>query len=426
MLDRLKIRSELEIELDNTKLEFRVGKFSLPVVNVKKVPEKVIELKSKILQRNDYDQCPDPSIKDGYKEIHKYFYSILGPRFNENLSRVCFNHWIKPNRETIFKYFLQSKYSCPHTGYYKSLFLNNDQVRRYYNHQKLMQEVINDKLHNIVPLVAYFALSPCELKKKFGKGLWKRITKKSLYFNRSLIAHLDYIYPETARLNSIKNVDKCINTISVLTSIKATLVCEYNNWFNPSIYGSDFEFIFNLLEWLSKCKVTCKSSLYTNKYTYIDTLRMAGRFGVEFNKNWSVNRVYREHERLTQISNANYYPDIVYPWLQKHEDLLSNKEFEGFTVRFVLTPYQLKNEGIEMHHCVSSYDYEISDKRYLVFSLRNTKINKRSTLGLFYDYHGKKWSVDQHLGVCNQSIVDRGFKEIENQILKIVNSKIHM
>jgi len=367
MLDRLKIKPKLDIELDNRKLEFRVGDFSLPVVNIKKVPEKEIKLKGKILAENNYADIPDLSSEVGYKEIHEYICGVLGPRFNTALSYACFNNWIKPNRDTIFKYYLQNKYTCPYTGYYKRFFLNNDQIRRYYYHKNLVDEVIKDGLHNIVPLVTFFGLSPCQLKKKFGKGLWRKITKKSISFNRGLISHLAYIYPEKSRLNPIDNTDLSRNQIRVLTSIKSTLVTEYRDWFDPNKYGRDHTLILNLLEYLSKCKVSCKSSLNNCKHIYHDTYRMAERLGLKFNKDWSVNRVNEEHQRMTQLSNAGFYADTVYPCLKKHVDVMDDKHFKNFHVKLIVTPYQLKQEGLEMHHCVSIYDFPISKMGYLVF-----------------------------------------------------------
>lgn len=79
------------------------------------------------------------------------------------------------------------------------------------------------------------------------------------------------------------------------------------------------------------------------------------------------------------------------------ESLLGTLVIDGFTITPLQGSAALSDEGMTMHHCVGTFDYECAAGRYRVFAIEN-KDGDRSTLGLSFAANAM---IDQHYGYCN-------------------------
>lgn len=86
---------------------------------------------------------------------------------------------------------------------------------------------------------------------------------------------------------------------------------------------------------------------------------------------------------------------------RKIQDLPPRWRLYNRCMKHLNTRSLLMKEGMEMHHCVGGYDYQVSNNESIILSI--TILDQRSTVEIVYShgFHGKSDYVSQHRGKYN-------------------------
>ena len=254
-------------------------------------------------------------------------------------------------------------------------------------------------------------------KKVLGKGLWRRLCNNSKYRNDLIVRYLiNYrlrlgTIPDT----TIKTIVDCLNilpstvlrkhTILIhrLTSIAertpmaaATIFKYLDGRFNYSDtdFGTEFGNLLNI---------------------YVDCHHMLGQ---NFNHNWSMRRVIREHDAIPRANNVLTKEDDNEPFSLTHK--LPLKIDDGDLVaELITTAADLWALGHNQRHCVGSYGNYVKNEQYVVYKITDKK-GKVSTLGIpLVDY-----LHPQHYHACNKPVTDEDRIRLAEKVITIVKRKL--
>lgn len=268
------------------------------------------------------------------KKLHEYFGSKIALRLNAAL----YNTFIKANfpRETYF--------AISRAGRRWNTFAPY-MVDRALENKHLIDQAVKDKTINLIPLMLEFQEDPQQLRKRFGKGLWKQLAHTSKTRMKHLAPLLRYSTELTSLRTGILPLVSCYHMTTmdidrcVLTAAKVA----------PRI--KDFEQTLGIVR---------------------DTMRMADRAGVEVNQNWSWRRWNEEHDRLSWDVARKGYSEKKFA-----EDCSFTQN--GYTFTLLTSQADIAAEGMQMKHCVASYAHTASIGNYAVFKIDG---KERATLGL--------------------------------------------
>jgi hypothetical protein len=264
------------------------------------------------------------------------------------------------------------------------------------NKEKL-EEVYNDGLHNLIPVVAYSGKSPQELKNDL-KGAWKTIAKNSANKNRALARKVN---PKL---------------YSAYCGMPTTLLSKY-----ADKYSLD---ALKHLEVHHKGKWAKANEIYHVARLVEDTKNMAAQLSKQFDPLWTPRRMKEEHDQMVKDINALRYPKTPFVWL---EDVQPKQiEVGEYTVLLLDNACSIAEEGSAMGHCVGSYADYSSRGKYLVYSV--TKGGERgSTIGLNVvekkNGDGYRYHFSQHYGKYNTTVTNKDEASIPDYILKILNTE---
>ena len=278
----------------------------------------------------------------------------------------------------------------------------------------LLEQAGEDGIKNILPFIALEGKSPQELRKKYGKGLWKKLCSNSFSYNKLLCARIP------VNLNEIKDNIEKYNSFdySCLESRAVRLVAyEAKHWLK-NVVGVPY----------TKHKEMRKESLL-----FIDTKRMAKDLREDFNDRWSLRRMQEMHDRYAAIQRINLMRQRKEDDKNRLGHLMEidlgnfytqlRWEHLGVKAKLLSTYDSILNEGVEMHHCVAGYAERCLNKQYVVFSL--TCGDQRSTLGIMMREVCKegayKFSFSQHFGKYNSEVTDERFVALADIIVKDLN-----
>lgn len=280
----------------------------------------------------------------------------------------------------------------------------------------LIQQAEKDGLKHLVPFIALTGLSPQELRKLYGKGLWKKISGNS--YTRNVLLAKKGVFSEV--------VEKIVDIPSTLLKTPK----------NP-----------NILHWIAKTEnVPLKSTLNRSNRDYrllydqvSDCMRMKSDLGQPFSFSWSRRRMVEEHENATRHfrqmreerwakQDAEYKKRLNKAQTRNLSDTYKTTNWDscGVTANLLTTYDEIIDEGNKMHHCVGSYAMQSMEGEYLVLHLEGD--NYKSTVGLHRTGASKalnssNWSIQQHYGVCNDYKVPESHKELVHIALKDLNDK---
>jgi len=268
------------------------------------------------------------------KKLHENFGSKITLRFNAAL----YNTFIKANfpREIYF--------AISRAGRRWNTFSPN-MVQTAIRNKHLIDQAIKDRTINLIPLMLEFEEDPQQLRKRFGKGLWKQLAHTS----KTRMKHLAPLLKESTEL------------ISMRTGI-LPLVSSY--------YMHSMEIKGCLL---TAAKIAPRIKDFDSTVDIVrDTMRMAERAGVEVNHNWSYRRWSEEHDRLSWDVARKGYSEKKFA-----EDCVFTQGDYTFTL--LTSQADIAAEGMQMRHCVASYALCASKGTYAVFKIDG---KERATLGL--------------------------------------------
>jgi hypothetical protein len=270
--------------------------------------------------------------------LNKGLHENFGSKITLRLNAALYNTFIKANfpRETYFAMSRAGRRWHTFSPY---------MVDRALENKHLIDQAVKDKTINLIPLMLEFQEDPQQLRKRFGKGLWKQLAHTSKTRMKLLAPLLRYSTELTSLRTGILPLVSCYPTAimdidsCVLTTAKVA----------PRI--KDFEQTLGIVR---------------------DTMRMAERAGVEVNHNWSWRRWNEEHDRLSWDVARKGYSEKKFA-----EDCVFTQG--GYTFTLLTSQADIAAEGMQMRHCVASYAHMASQGKYAVFKIDG---KERATLGL--------------------------------------------
>lgn len=280
-----------------------------------------------------------------------------------------------------------------------------------------MNTVIADGITNVLPIVHYTKKSPHELKKYFGKGVWKSLCNNTFHRNRMLV-QWGYIlkWEHTPTLPDAKTIS------NVPTSLLM--------WYNPriDIYIEDFNR-------LSKGHWTDYAWMEGFYDVFVDTKDMKLKLEEKWNPSRysSFEELKKEHDAVTErfrIKEAKEREkrileySVEFEWLKDYPDELKLVDEDGniFSAHLLRSKQKIHEEGDAMHHCVGSYADNVADGRYLVYSI-SMNGERYSTLGLEALYTHPSWRFSQHYKKRNQPVDQAGAEKLAKLVEHKVNSQ---
>ncbi len=227
----------------------------------------------------------------------------------------------------------------------------------------LIKQAISDNNVNIIPFILLFEKDTSELKSLLGSFVWKTLCKNSLSRNKMLA---DYVKRHVGH----KKENLKAETLKDIINVPTTLLGTWNINVDPKC-----------LIFLS---LNCKGSWSKRKtlepvvQLYYDTDRLLNNDKDIFK--WSLRRLREEHETIVRKAMAAEYSTAMFEWADKLN--IGEFGYKGYTVRPLLSAFEIGVEGTSMRHCAGGYATHSAQGRYLVFSVCKG-IEKYSTIGMY-------------------------------------------
>ncbi len=348
---------------------------------------------------------PAKSIKDRYALYNRAVFSITHvPQrsFVKLVQGKLFQAFVKPIPEKI-----KLKLCFGPGG-----ALSTRRIKAVHKALPLLVQAVEDKQDNILPYILHFNKPPEELKKLFGKGLWKQVCGISFSRNKAIVSYID-----GQPVSAASDRDKFyVAIIKRAIEIPTTLLNHF-----VSKYHSGDELLY--------AKLHCKGQWGVSKVLqdiftiYRDTADMRKRYDGKDSAGmlaWSVKRLKTEHEAYIKRSFLEKYSDRPFDWAEKLN--IGQFSYKGFEVTPLLSEMEIGVEGQSMQHCVGMYAKRSADGHYLVFSVKKDEM-RYSTIGLRMSM-GTDWSTsvafDQHYMKYNQYVEDEIANEIPSFIIQSI------
>lgn len=325
------------------------------------------------------------STKNSYKQFNEV-YGITPTNFKKCFNAIMNDLWVKPIEKHAKRYAFNS------TGK-----INPVALSMIWENLDKIQQCEKDGIENIIPFVCFKSKTPEELKKEYGKSLWKTICKQSMTRNKHI-----------ARVPRNVDVNSAVKLPSYFLKMGGNAGIFWNEstvWaFNHGLYNKKAKYaLADLRKWMN---------------TYDDTKRMAVQLGKKFNHNWTPDKLNEKHEEFVHaIMLKRYSP-------KPHEHLVNFKhkvvEHHGFVAELLQSPLAIREEGEAMHHCVGGYAEMVAEDKYLVYSIKKDG-QRSSTLGIWKQ--NGKYEFNQQYGVCNRYVTDEFEKSIGKMIVEKLNEE---
>lgn len=297
------------------------------------------------------------------KVLHKFFAEMLGPRFNFRFFAANYWLWIG-NRMTV-RTGNMLRYDGRHwQSYDSSLVALANSLLPYIN------EAERDGLYHLIPAILAHGASPQQIRAKIGRGSWRRVANNSV--SRNLL-----IMRAALRCPVKYRDDAFVRLLEMPSGIL------------PSVrHGADADEII-------AARITPRKrrdEFFATLHIVSDTRRMM--LPAEFNPEWGLARMRREHELATKAVMQQRY---------SAKPFASDWAFEkdGYSARLLTSQLDIATEGATQHHCVASYARIAAKGDYAVFRIDG---KERATAGI----RGRQ--VDQVYGACNAQVSDECLK----------------
>lgn len=404
--------------------------------------EKRITRKEHILHLNKMTPIYDQNLthKQHAIEQNKRFCELLGPNFNTRFQKVSYSLWVGNDWQLIHRFCRAGKN------------LSNDLVLRFHYFRSHIDKAIINHEENLIPAILYFCLSISAMSSLLGHRIWTHLCKSKTSRNIALfkilglykrgdIVHqyakleapaITCIAPNIAKpiLNQLVDFPSGIlNSRYVYFELDAACPeIDISNMNTDMLSEPGREYLF--LGQLQIFMVIARAAIAAKKITsplflrachqmIIDTRTLALNMNESFNVNWSVNRIRREHKRLTrlQIEKSLRYVSKMpyqfsYPWIK-------TLEWKGISIKLLDSPYELALEGYELNHCVAIYHDIVFSNKSIIFSLKSVD-GYRTTLQLKFT-KPNKLKINQHKSFNNIDVSRNEFIAAEKHILSIQN-----
>lgn len=334
--------------------------------------------------------------KTGFKQFTDK-YGITPTNFRRKFNAIMTELWVKPVEEWVVQY-----------GFSSNRQVCSEKLRRIYKALPLIEQCKKDGLDNIIPFVLVLNKTPQELRKGFGKGLWKRLCKNTKTRNK-LIA--EYSKGCTLTVKAVKDVPS-----SILKRGKRGIL---GFRYRPSV-------IYALPALINKYGVRGLSGAHIEKpirdlRIIQDTISMAEQLGRPISQ-MSMEKWYEKHDQYAEEINARKYSKETYECFKGIPDRLKSVSHGNITASLLTSPYDIVMEGKTMHHCVGMYSDRVEDGKYLVYHIDDGE-GEESTAGFNFFLNNdikvnKQASLQQHYGVCNKMLDKKKYSKIIEAIIE--------
>jgi hypothetical protein len=343
-------RAKIEMATDPVAMTIRVGEKVFDKPDVIRRPEIDFQFKNEI--------CPTTiGIGPGPKSLHKFFAEMLGPRFNFRFFAANYWLWIGNRMTTRTGNLL--RYEGRYWQKYDAALVALANANLPY-----INEAERDGLYHLIPAILYYGASPQEIRAKIGRGAWRRVASNSLSRNLLIMraARRSYRFKGDAFVRLIDIPSGVLPAIREGGDQDEVIAATIT----PRKRVNEFENTLNIVR---------------------DTRRMMAN---EFNPQWGLARMQREHEGATKlIMQRRYSTKAFAPAWQFAEN--------GFAADLLTSQADIAAEGAIQHHCVASYAHNAAVGQYAVFRING---KERATAGVI----GTR--VDQVYGACNRQVSD--------------------
>jgi hypothetical protein len=338
--------AELAIETDRENMRIRVGETVFDRPHLLRVKEMDFSVKQQIVPSDEYR----------VEKLHKFYCERLGPKFNRRFQAANYWLWLggKMDRNTENSL----RYPGRHWRHY-----NSDLV--FYANKSLpyVKEAEADNLHQLVPAIIMFGLPPAAIRREIGGASWRAIAHNSKTRNQAIMQVAARMPEDHWRKLFVRLLD-------------------FPSGVLPGVMGADDD------EAIAARLTPRKNAIVFRQTTDLvrDTRRMVGD---DFNADWGLARMRREHEdAVRNLRSKRYSKDEFCPaW-----EYAAN----GFTATLLTSKYEIGVEGDLQRHCVGSYANVAAGGSYAVLRIDG---KERATAGLHKN--GKAWQVEQVYGACN-------------------------
>lgn len=315
----------------------------------------------------------DMGVYDNHpKVLNKTLCDSFGSKIPYRFSAAVYNTFIRDNfpRETHF--------AISHLGYHWKRF-NSVRVNKAIENYHLVEQALRDKTINLLPLMLAYGEDTQQLKRRFGKGLWKKLANTS----KSRMKYLAEVIDADGEWVDVRT--------GILEKVKGRL------WDDSQLIAA---------------RLSPTVRQYDETYhTIADTIRMAKQRYEQYNTDWSLKRWQEEHDRLTNMVLLGRYSDKPFCDTVTYEE-------DGYTFILLNNQMAIATEGKVMHHCVGSYAGRAAEGSYAVFKVEG---KERATLGLNLVTQGdERFEFDQCYGLCNSRVSDK-LRDAAYKILRKFN-----
>lgn len=271
-------------------------------------------------------------------------------------------------------------------------------IRKVNESKDILLQTYEDKLYNILPIIALTGKSPKELKQEY-KGVWKIISKNSLNKNKALV----------------KAGSKYHANISSLAHLPTTILEKFSN--NNAVV---MEYIAN------NFKGQWNKPLANETRIAKDAVYLAEQLGVTVDPKWTPRRMKEEHDKMSQNITAKKYSKDVFDSVK--DVSIKAFEHEGYVATLLDNAFAIAEEGNAMGHCVAGYSGSVARGAYLVYSVmkdgeRSSTIGiNRRAISLAKKEYGQ-WYLEQQYGKYNTSVKDEEERKLAEIIVGMLNKE---
>lgn len=300
--------------------------------------------------------------------LNKKLYEQFGSKITLRLNAALYHTFIRAN-------FPKETYFAINRGGKRWRTFSPRDVNHALEYKHLVDQAVKDCTINLIPLMLRYEEDTQQLRKRFGKGLWKQLTHTS----KTRMRHLAPLLAKSPEW----------------VSVRTGILKQANHW-EDFVYrnGSEFD-----LARLTAAKIAPRVVDFERTESMLkDTVRMSIRHGSQVNYDWSYRRWHEEHEFLSREISKSEFSEKKFT-----EDCVFTQGDYTFTL--LTSQLDIATEGNTMRHCVSSYAHTASKGDYAVFRVEG---KERATLGLSINTRIEvdKASLQQCYGYCNQTISD--------------------
>ena len=211
-------------------------------------------------------------------------------------------------------------------------------VSRASLHRNKILQCEADGIEQVAPIVAIAEQNPSELRRTFGKAVWRAIHHSSSATNANR-AYLFALGLGREPMSAIVQYRPC----HLKQLVKSTITRSGLHLRDAPRFAGQF---------------AAPGQFWDIVRLYEDTVRM----GVAVNPSWSLNRLKREHDVAAMEAAAGNHS--AEPWAAPYQ-----KEVNGLLFTRLISDRDFAAEGILQRHCVASYRRDAATGRIIVFSI---------------------------------------------------------